>query len=94
MNNKSWGGKRKNAGRPVQGNKRVIDNTKVARVSIKDYARIKEGRYDELMQLLYDYKLETVQNEKSKTSPRYQKLNQLLSEVDEIFGSDYTGWID
>lgn len=89
-----WGGKRKGAGRPVEGLSKAVEQTKVARINIKHHARIKSGRYDELMQLLYDYKLETIDNNKSKSSPRYQKLNEFLNEVSDMFGDDYNSWID
>ena len=94
MISQNWGGKRKGAGRPVQGNKKAVEDTKVARISIKHWARIKSGKYDEIIQTLYDYKLDQQQNEKSQTSPRYQKLNELLYEIEEILGSDYDSWID
>ena len=90
----NWGGKRKGAGRPIAGNKKAIDNTKVVRVDLKHYARIKSGRYDELMQLLYDYRLDIADNPKAQTSPRYQKLISLMSDVENILGSDFSSWID
>lgn len=93
VQNSNWGGFRKGAGRPVSGSKKAVDNTKVARINLKHYARIKSGRYDELMQLLYDYKLDVIDNPKSQTSPRYQKLITLMSEVENIFGSDFSDWV-
>lgn len=94
MNDKNWGGKRKGAGRPVQGIKKLVEQTKVCRIDLRHYENIKSGKYDDLMQLLYDYKLETVQNKKSITSPRYQKLNDFLQEASKILGDDINNWVE
>lgn len=93
MTNQNWGGKRQGAGRPTSGIKKAVDNTKVARIDLKHYARIKSNRYDDLMQLLYDYRCEIKDNPKSKTSPRYQKLISFMNEVENIFGSDFDSWL-
>lgn len=88
----SWGGKRQGAGRKPLGDKKAIDTTKVVRVSMSDYDRIKSGRYDDMMNLLFEYRSMLETSKGAKTSPRWQKLRDFMKEAEEIFGSDYNSW--
>ncbi len=87
--NPNWGGARKGAGRKREKEKLAKDRTKVVRVSESEYVRIKNGNYEKLINLIYDYKSQLEKNKKAKTSPRWAKMSQFLKEVEEIFGSDY-----
>lgn len=89
MNKSNWGGKRKGSGRPIKNSSKAVDSTKVCRIEKKHYEFIKTGKYDELMSVLAEYKTDIIANRKSSTSPRYQKLLELMFEVDEIFGQDW-----
>ncbi len=92
--NPNWGGARKGAGRKREKEKLAKDRTKVVRVSESEYVRIKNGNYESLINLIYDYKNYLENNKKAKTSPRWAKMSQFLKEVEEIFGSDYQYWIE
>ena len=92
--NSNWGGARKGAGRKREKEKLAKDRTKVIRVSESEYVRIKNGSYEKLINLIYDYKSQLENNKKAKTSPRWAKMSQFLKEVEEIFGSDYQSWIE
>ena len=93
MKNKDWGGYRVNSGRKRKQEILAKDRTKVVRISLQDSERIKKGIYDQLIQLLYDYRLDVAQNPKSKSPPRYVKLRQLLKEVEEVLGGDFESWV-
>lgn len=84
----NWGGKRKGAGRKITGDKRVIDTTKVIRVSLQDYERLKAGKYEELMTLLSEYQTRLKTTKGAKSSPRWQQLRNLINDVEEIFGKE------
>ena len=93
MEKRKHGGKRANSGRKKDPKAKLTqDKSKVCRVSLIDYAHIKSGRYEQLMSLLYDWR--TLTAEASKTSPRWQKMKQFFSEIDNIFGNDYDSWKD
>ncbi len=92
--NSNWGGTRKGAGRKREKEKLAKDRTKVVRVSESEYVRIKNGSYENLINLIYEYKSQLEKNKKAKTSPRWAKMSQFLKEVEEIFGSDYQSWIE
>ena len=94
LKNSNWGGARKGAGRKREKEKLAKDRTKVLRVSESEYVRIKNGNYEKLINLIYDYKSQLEKNKKAKTSPRWAKMSQFLKEVEEIFGSDYQSWIE
>ena len=93
-NSNSWGGKRSGAGRKKLADKKAVETSKVIRVSMQHYERIKSGRYDELMNLLFDYRTQLETTKNAKTSPRWQQLRRFMAEADDIFGSDYNSWID
>ena len=90
----NWGGVREGAGRKRKKEKLAKDRTKVIRVLESKYVRIKNGSYDKLINLIYEYKSQLENNKKAKTSPRWAKMSQFLKEVEEIFGSDYESWIE
>ena len=92
--NSNWGGVRKGAVRKREKEKLAKDRTKVLRVSESEYVRIKNGSYENLINLIYEYKIQLENNKKAKTSPRWAKMSQFLKEVEEIFGSDYQSWIE
>ena len=90
----NWGGKRKGAGRKREQEILAKDRTKIARISEVDYARIKNGSYRALINLMYGYKCQLEDNKKAQTSPRWAKMGQFLKEVEEILGSDYQSWVE
>ena len=94
LRNPNWGGARKGAGRKREKEKLAKDRTKVIRLSKSDYVRIKNGSYEKLINLIYEYKSQLEKNKKAKTSPRWAKMSQFLKEVEKIFGSDYESWIE
>ena len=70
------------------------DRTKVIRLFESEYVRIKNGSYEKLINLIYEYKSQLENNKKAKRSPRWSKISQFLKEAEEIFGSDYQFWIE
>ena len=87
------GGHRPGAGRKkIKGAKLTKENSKVARINLTDYKRIKSGTYEQIINTLYDYKCQS--EDASKTSPKYEKLRQFLTEIEEVLGSDYDSWIE
>ena len=94
MTSDNWGGARKGAGRKKLRSRLAEEMTKVCRLPIQHYARWKSGRYDELMHLIYDYRLRLEQEKGAKTSPRWQRMREFLKEIDEIFGDDYNSWVN
>ena len=93
MKNKNWGGYRVNSGRKRKQEILAKDRTKVVRISFQDSERIKKGIYHQLIQLLYEYRLDIAHNPKSRSSPRYAKLRKLLKELEEVLGEDFESWI-
>ena len=85
----NWGGKRRGAGRKREQKVLAKDRTKVARISEVDYARIKNGSYQALINLIYEYKCQLKDNKKAQTSPRWAKMGQFLKEVEKILGSNF-----
>ena len=73
--NLNWGGARKGAGRKREKEKLAKDRTKVIRVSESEYARIKSGSYENLINLIHEYKSQSEKNKKAKTSPRWAKIS-------------------
>lgn len=93
-NDNGWGGKRARSGRKRQSEKLAIETTKVIRVNKKHYARIKSGRYDEIIHLLRETR-ETMEDSKQyRNSPRWSKLWVLMDEMENILGSDWQSWDD
>ena len=90
----NWGGLREGAGRKREQEVLAKDRTKVVRISEIDYARIKNGSYQALIDLMYEYKCHLEDNKKAQTSPRWAKMGQFLREVEEILGSDYQSWAE
>ena len=87
------GGSRPGAGRPKNPKSKLTkENSKVCRLSLADYSLIKSGKYHQLMQVLYDWKLEA--DSSSKTSPRWKKIREFFSEVESILGDDVDSWIN
>ena len=68
--NLNWGGARKGAGRKKEKEKLAKDRTKVIRVSESEHVRIRNGSYEKLINLIYDYRSQLENNKKAKTSPR------------------------
>ena len=75
------GGKRKGAGRPQKSDVMAKDSTKVVRVSFAIADQLKSGYYQHVMQTIADYQQEIIDNPKSLTSPRYDKLKEFLSKI-------------
>ncbi len=82
-NQKSSGGKRIGAGRPRTGETLAKDNTKTIRVTFEMAQSIKSGKYQYVMELVEKYQQEIVDNPKSKTSPRYDKLREFLAKIEK-----------
>ena len=94
MNDSGWGGRREKSGRKRQGEKLASETTKVIRVSVKHYARIKSGRYDEIVHLLRETRETMEESKKYRDTPRWSKLWVLMEEVEDILGSDWQSWDD
>ena len=88
------GGKRTGAGRKssFSAGKLTRKNSTVVRVSLPDKDRLKSGQYERLLELLYQWRLETLKA--SETSLRWQKLKALFSQIDKILGKDFDSWLD
>lgn len=64
------------------------------RVSEKHYARIKSGRYDEIIHLLRETREIMDESKRYRDSPRWAKLWQFMDDVVDILGSDWENWED
>lgn len=88
-----WGGKRANAGRKPKMMK-APPKTKPCRVTHHQCEFIKSGKLNELQNLLYDWKQKMERESGSDTSPRWQRMREFMSEVEDLMGCDADKWID
>lgn len=85
MTHSGRGGKRVGAGRP-KGSKTAVDKlkpkTKIVRIPISLWQKIDSGYFQDLEALLIDWQFRS--EDASETSPRWQKLRELLEEIKAI----------
>ena len=95
MNNEvnGWGGKRPNAGRKPLKTK-MPAKTKPCRVTHHQCEFIKSGKLTELQNLLWNWKQKMNREEGSETSPRWQRMREFMSEVEEILVYNENLWVD
>lgn len=77
-----WGGSRKGAGRKKSGSESKTKTTKVIRVPLEVAKIQNEVGIENLLVLIQTWKNESLHA--SKTSPRWQKCRELLSEIEEL----------
>lgn len=88
-----WGGKRANAGRkPLKA--KMPPKTKPCRVTYHQCEFVKSGKLTELQNLLWDWKQKMNREDGSDTSPRWQRMREFMSEVENILGKDENLWVD
>ena len=76
------GGARKGAGRKRKDKKLKSETTKVIRVPLEVAKLQNEVGFENLLLLIQTWKNEA--DNASPTSPRWQKLRELLSDIDEL----------
>lgn len=82
MKDTNWGGRRNGAGRPRTGRQLRQYTTKVIRVPLEVAKLQNEVGFENLLLLIQTWKNEA--DNASPTSPRWQKLKELLSEIEEL----------
>lgn len=88
----NWGGKRENSGRKKTGGKLAIDSTKVVRVSLTDYDRIRNRSYQRIIEIFQKYQFEKENSYDQGKGTKWRKYKEMMAEIKQILGDDWVTW--